>query len=101
MPLSLQAASPGFLFISNYTSDKPGLSITVLGLTLTCSQASDATFLGSQAAANSSSTFLAAVTAASALEMDAVIDLSGTATASVSIAGPPPASPLAPEPPSP
>ena len=80
----MQAASPGLLVISDYTSTQPGLSITVQGLTLTCSQAIDASFTGAQATANSSSTFLAAVTAVSALGLDAVIDLNGTVTASVS-----------------
>ena len=80
----MQAASPGRLIIFNYTSITPGLNVIMLGLTLTCSQATDATFMGAQMTANSSSTLLAAVAAASALELDAVIELSGTATASVS-----------------
>ena len=92
----MQAASPGLLIISNYTSSQPGLLITVHDLTLTCDQATDATFLGAQITANSSSTFLAAVTAASALELDAVIDLSGTATASVSKGWPASGLPLGP-----
>ena len=79
----MQAASPGLLVISDYTSTQPGLNITVQGLTLTCSQAIDASFTGAQATANSSSAFLAAVTAVSALGLDAVIDLNGTVPASV------------------
>ena len=81
----MQAASPGLLVISDYNSaQQPSLNMTVQGLTLTCSQAIDASFTGVQATANSSAAFLAAVTAVSALGLDAVIDLNGTVTASVS-----------------